>query len=62
MDEETLVSVVRGQPTPEETAALVIALASRSVPPVPPSRTSAWARSARPAARPASWRASGLPR
>jgi len=63
MDAEPLVRVVRGTPTAEEVAALVGALVSRSTAtdsrPAPPS-TSTWARSARPGARPTSWRTSGL--
>jgi hypothetical protein len=65
MDEEPLVRVLRGTPTPEELAALVGVLASRSI--RPDSRSaqagvSPWTQSARPRVRPASWRASGLPR
>ncbi|RSM65176.1 acyl-CoA carboxylase subunit epsilon [Actinoplanes sp. ATCC 53533] len=65
MDEEPLVSVVRGTPTPEELAALLCALASRFVPEDSRSRGPAlasWPRSARPAAVRPSWRASGQPR
>ncbi|MFI7597164.1 acyl-CoA carboxylase subunit epsilon [Actinoplanes sp. NPDC049681] len=65
MDEEPLVSVVRGVPTPEELAALVGALISTSTGTDPagsrPSRD-AWLRSARPTAGHGSWRESGLPR
>ena len=65
MDEEPLVRVVRGTPTPEEVAALVGVLVSRSMTadaiPSQPS-ISAWERSARPSIGPASWRESGLPR
>jgi hypothetical protein len=65
MDEEPLVSVVRGAPTPEEVAALVGALLIRSTGvdrPAPAPAATAWSRSARPSAGPASWRESGLPR
>ncbi len=65
MEEEPLVSVVRGVPTPEELAALVGALASRytgtDVSNPKPS-TNPWLRTARPGARPGTWRESGLPR
>jgi hypothetical protein len=64
MDEEPLVSVVRGAPTAEEVAALVAVVAVRSaaasVPPRP--ATSAWAASGRPSAGHRTWRASTLPR
>ena len=65
MDEEPLVRVLRGEPTPEELAALVTVLAAR--PTRPDSQNahkivSCWSQSARPATRPASWRASALPR
>lgn len=65
MDEEPLVSVVRGTPTPEEVAALVGVLVSRSMTAdATASRPSisAWERSARPSTGPGSWRESGLPR
>ena len=65
MDEEPLVTVVRGTPTPEEVAALVGALLSRSMTvnaTVSPSSISTWMRSARPTIGPGSWRESGLPR
>jgi acyl-CoA carboxylase epsilon subunit-like protein len=65
MDEEPLVSVVRGTPTPEELAALVGALVSLPVPEDSGSRTpslTAWMSSARPAAVRPSWRSSGQPR
>ncbi|MFB9358887.1 acyl-CoA carboxylase subunit epsilon [Actinoplanes nipponensis] len=65
MDEEPLVSVVRGTPTPEELAALVCALAGRSASEDSPSRKptpTPWTRSARPAAVRPSWRSSGQPR
>ncbi|MEV8508625.1 acyl-CoA carboxylase subunit epsilon [Actinoplanes sp. NPDC051475] len=65
MDEEPLVSVVRGVPTAEELAALVGALISTSIGTDPaksrPS-TDAWLRSARPSPGRGSWRESGLPR
>ncbi|XVV12034.1 acyl-CoA carboxylase epsilon subunit [Actinoplanes sp. CA-131856] len=65
MDTEPLVSVVRGEPTDLELAALVtvLAAASSAVDGEQPKITSsAWARSARPSMRPASWRASAQPR
>ncbi|MEU8815616.1 acyl-CoA carboxylase epsilon subunit [Actinoplanes sp. NPDC048796] len=65
MDKEPLVSVVRGEPTDLELAALVtvLAAASGAVDGEPPRITSSeWTRSARPSMRPASWRASALPR
>ncbi|WP_082772590.1 acyl-CoA carboxylase epsilon subunit [Actinoplanes sp. TFC3] len=64
MNEEPLVSVVRGEPAPEELAALIVALTSLSTPadPAPaPAPPATWASSAHPGYRPASWRASGLP-
>ncbi|WP_203768571.1 acyl-CoA carboxylase subunit epsilon [Paractinoplanes deccanensis] len=64
MDKEPLVSVVRGEPTDLELAALVTVLtAASSAVDEQPAGTppSAWARSARPSMRPASWRASALP-
>jgi hypothetical protein len=64
MNEEPLVRVVRGAPTPEELAALVTVLAARSTTAdEDPRKTSMtpWVRSARPAAGPGSWRASALP-
>jgi hypothetical protein len=65
MDEEPLVSVVRGTPTDRELAALVAVLAARSTTmdaaaPRPPA--SAWLLSARPSMGSSSWRHSGLPR
>jgi hypothetical protein len=66
MDEEPLVSVVRGTPTDRELAALVTVLAARSTSmdataaPRPP--VSAWLMSARPSTGNSSWRHSGLPR
>jgi Acyl-CoA carboxylase epsilon subunit len=65
MDEEPLVSVVRGTPTPEELAALVCVLAGRAVSGDSRSRATgltAWTRSARPAAVRPSWRSSAQPR
>ncbi|MEV4344813.1 acyl-CoA carboxylase subunit epsilon [Actinoplanes sp. NPDC049596] len=65
MDTEPLVSVVRGEPTDLELAALVTVLvrASSAVDgEQPPPAPSAWAHSARPSMRPSSWRASALPR
>ncbi|WP_328462362.1 acyl-CoA carboxylase subunit epsilon [Actinoplanes sp. NBC_00393] len=65
MNEEPLVSVVRGSLDDHELAALAAILASRSTSvnsgtvPQPPSN---WARSARPQAAPRSWRTSALPR
>ncbi|MEU7902673.1 acyl-CoA carboxylase subunit epsilon [Actinoplanes sp. NPDC049118] len=64
MDEEALVKVVRGEPTPEELAALVCVVAG--LPSGPDSHSgsptmSAWTRSARPAAGRTSWRGSALP-
>jgi hypothetical protein len=64
MNEEPLVSVLRGAPTPEELAALVGVLATRSTPTnakTPQKITTPWTRSARPAANPTSWRDSDLP-
>jgi hypothetical protein len=73
-EEEPLVVVVRGTPTPEDVAALVGALLSRVRPAdaESPPRSSAWVTSARPGAvaaagrpaRPArdAWRRSALPR
>ncbi|WP_305785053.1 acyl-CoA carboxylase subunit epsilon [Symbioplanes lichenis] len=62
MDEEPLVSVVRGEPAPEELAALVIALSGRHDSPAPQPRATLWTTSGRPGGSPPSWRASGLPR
>jgi hypothetical protein len=65
MNEEPLVSVVRGTPTDLELAALIAIVAARSAAvdarPARPA-TPAWARSARPSIGHASWRSSGLPR
>ncbi|WP_213000640.1 acyl-CoA carboxylase subunit epsilon [Winogradskya consettensis] len=60
MDEEPLVNVVHGDPTPAELAALVIALTS-TTPPTHPHSPSLWTRRARPTPRSDSWRESGLP-
>jgi hypothetical protein len=62
MSEQPFVRIVRGTPTAEELAALVGALLVRSgtaeeAKPAP----SRWASSARPGARPTSWRAAALP-
>ncbi|MFC6563185.1 acyl-CoA carboxylase subunit epsilon [Actinoplanes utahensis] len=65
MNEEPLVSVVRGSLDDHEVAALVAILASRSTSvnyPTPPQAVSDWSRSARPAAAPRNWRTSALPR
>ncbi|MET0423015.1 MAG: acyl-CoA carboxylase subunit epsilon [Actinoplanes sp.] len=65
MNEEPLVSVVRGKPTPEELAALVTVLvAAYSTVDADPgsSQQSNWARSARPSMAATSWRTSALPR
>ncbi|WP_071810204.1 acyl-CoA carboxylase subunit epsilon [Couchioplanes caeruleus] len=65
MNEEPLVSVVRGAPTAEELAALVGALVGASTgTDAAKSRTSTnpWLRSARPGAGRGSWRESSLPR
>jgi len=65
MDEEPLVSVVRGTPTDGELAALVAIVAARStsMDAAPPRRpVSAWTMSARPSMVSPSWRRSGLPR
>lgn len=64
-----LLRVVKGQPTPEELAALVTAVALRRTPTAPGTQTraSAWTdrlRLVRAPLRPGpgAWRASGLPR
>ena len=65
MDAEPLVRVLRGEPDAAELAALVTVLTIRSTRTdsrSAPAPTSTWTRSARPAAPPASWRTSGLPR
>ena len=62
-----LLTVLRGQPTPEQLAALVAVVAARAAvdEPVPPRERSLWAA---PVLRsplspgPGAWRASGLPR
>jgi hypothetical protein len=62
--------VIRGDPTPEEVAALVAVLVprvhGRAVPAEPTPRPSRWQASARPAnpqrPGPDAWRASALPR
>ena len=65
MDEEPLVSVVRGVPTDLELAALVALVAARSTAvdatPARPA-VSAWMMSARPSMGNSSWRRSALPR
>jgi hypothetical protein len=64
MNKEPLVSVLRGAPAPDELAALVGALLSRSTPAntkSPKKIITTWTRSARPAATPTSWRDSHLP-
>jgi hypothetical protein len=64
----TLLRVTRGNPTPEELAALVTVLVavSGSGEPAAPARRSAWSdpswRLIGPGARRGGWRASGLPR
>jgi hypothetical protein len=65
MDEEPLVSVVRGKPTDLELAVVVAIVAARSAAVDAPATRpagSAWARSARPSIGAGSWRSSGLPR
>ncbi|MEU4237879.1 acyl-CoA carboxylase subunit epsilon [Actinoplanes sp. NPDC026619] len=65
MDEEPLVSVVRGNPTDLELAALVVVMAARSTSAnaaAPTPRPSTWARSARPSMPRPGWRNSSLPR
>jgi hypothetical protein len=65
---EPLLQIVKGDPTPEEVAALVAVIASLSAPAAPASRpVSTWAdprRGVRTTHRhgPGAWRASGLPR
>jgi hypothetical protein len=59
--------VVRGEPSPEELAALVLVLSAAGTPaPEPAATRSTWAASGRPQAGPAAgrgaWRASALPR
>ncbi|HEX3932584.1 MAG TPA: acyl-CoA carboxylase subunit epsilon [Nocardioides sp.] len=66
--DEPLLRVVRGDPTPEELAALVAVLAALSGPAAPPTRPVAVWSAPRRLQRvvhphgPAGWRASGLPR
>ncbi|WP_250003138.1 acyl-CoA carboxylase subunit epsilon [Actinoplanes sp. M2I2] len=65
MNTEPLVSILRGEPTNVELAALVTVLltaSSRADAPAVPPPASRWARSARPSMRPSSWKASALPR
>jgi hypothetical protein len=62
---DLLFSVVRGDPSPEEVAAVAVTLASLRHDPQPRGTNGAslWARSGRPWAPAAtSWRASGMPR
>jgi Acyl-CoA carboxylase epsilon subunit len=69
---EPLLRVVRGTPTPEEIAALVGVLLTRSRPAADPPAPSAWLTTARPGAvtpaglparpGPDEWRRSALPR
>lgn len=62
--EDAFLRILRGTPTAEEVAALVGALLPRlrPAPPDPPAAgRSRWRESALPGARPASWKASGLP-
>ncbi|MFL5516227.1 MAG: acyl-CoA carboxylase subunit epsilon [Gemmatimonadales bacterium] len=62
MSEQPLVRIVRGTPTAEELAALVgILLVGSGDGPATGPVPSRWARSARPGARPTSWRAAALP-
>jgi hypothetical protein len=64
--ERPLLRVVRGNPTPEELAALVAVVASRGGPePEPPPARSLWRRPVLRTALatgPGAWRASALPR
>ncbi|MFC4067473.1 acyl-CoA carboxylase subunit epsilon [Actinoplanes subglobosus] len=65
MNEEPLVSVVRGSLDDHEVAALAAILASRSTSvnyPTPPQAPSDWLLSSRPGAHPRTWRTAGLPR
>ncbi|WP_106316014.1 acyl-CoA carboxylase subunit epsilon [Actinoplanes italicus] len=65
MNEEPLVSVVRGRLDDHEVAALVAILASRSTSvnyATPTQPISDWIRSSRPGAGPRNWQTSGLPR
>ncbi|WP_093619368.1 acyl-CoA carboxylase subunit epsilon [Actinoplanes philippinensis] len=64
MNEEPLVSVVRGSLDDHEVAALAAILASRSTSvncPTPPQPTSDWLRSARPGAPFRNWQTSARP-
>ena len=66
MTERPLLRVVRGDPTPEELAALVTVLSARPAPAAPPVRRSVWGNPARRVRRPlrpgpGAWRASALP-
>ncbi|MEV6298161.1 acyl-CoA carboxylase epsilon subunit [Actinoplanes sp. NPDC051861] len=65
MNQEPLVSVVRGSLDDHELAALAAILAARSTSVnsgTTPQRPSDWIRSARPGMPPRSWRTSALPR
>ncbi|WP_109601655.1 acyl-CoA carboxylase subunit epsilon [Actinoplanes xinjiangensis] len=65
MNEEPLVSVVRGSLDDHEVAALAAILASRSTSvnyPTPPQPPSDWLRSSRPGAHPRSWQTAARPR
>ncbi|MEU4687445.1 acyl-CoA carboxylase subunit epsilon [Actinoplanes sp. NPDC023714] len=65
MNEEPLVSVVRGSLDDHELAALAAILTSRSTSvnsETPPQAVSEWSRSARPSGASRGWRASALPR
>ncbi|WP_374238252.1 acyl-CoA carboxylase subunit epsilon [Actinoplanes sp. DH11] len=65
MNEEPLVSVVRGSLDDHELAALAAILTSRSTSvnsETPSQAASDWLRSARPTGAARGWRASGLPR
>ncbi|WP_183222653.1 acyl-CoA carboxylase subunit epsilon [Actinoplanes campanulatus] len=65
MNEEPLVSVVRGSLDDHEVAALVAILTSRSTSVnsrTTPQPVSDWIRSAHPAGRQRNWRTSALPR
>jgi hypothetical protein len=68
MVEEPMLRVVRGEPTAEELAALVTALATRRQPasPVPPAAPSTWrdpaARLGVPRRGPLAWATSARPR
>jgi hypothetical protein len=67
VQDEPMIRVVRGTPTPEELAALVVTLLGRGSPrPAPPAPASRWRRSGLPDGGPrpgtGNWRASALPR